>query len=652
LTGPLNCHGRLALAALVLALCPAAPRAASISIEGGAIVLGKSESVPIRIQVDEPPDADVRPLRLAVNVGSFSEPTRLGPGKYRAIYIPPSTRFPQLALVAVWRETGPDAKIEFLRFPLFGTTKIEIATKRGAKVHAQVGFESFGPFAADAKGSATIPVAVPPEVSSADLAITDTTGVVVKKTVPVAVPPYNRLTAALVPHAVVADGNSWARLDVLYALGGAGVPADRIRVRPSVGTASIQSAAGGRYVYRYVPPAGTPAGKVTFAISVDGDPVAKASAQLNIGLPPPSRLVLRPPPVAVAAGTGETAPVSLLVMDAAGLGLADQEPEISANGAPLTPVVYRGAGLYEATFKAPEAYPTGGLVQFFAAVKGPTKTPLATTANYQLKAAPKPGAVAARFVPAPVPVGTADPARLLLDVRDEAGAPLPRADLIAIASDGSVGKLTEEAPGVYAAEYVPPPSLPSGSATLRIVDGSGGFERTLPIPLRYAAHRLLLGASAGWAQSPGDAAGFRVGVDAWAPVRVGPASLALGLAASWGSAERDVTDATRTLTSRSTATFIPVSLMVGFEAVSRRRLSVSVGGGGVATLGRFDNSLAGPEQVGWGLGGLGFLSGAWAIGPGQAFLELSWAWAPVETDDFRLDAGGPRAALGYRLGVF
>ncbi len=50
-----------------------------------------------------------------MNVGSFSEPMRLGPGKYRVTYVPPTTRFPQVALVAVWRETGTDARIDFKR---------------------------------------------------------------------------------------------------------------------------------------------------------------------------------------------------------------------------------------------------------------------------------------------------------------------------------------------------------------------------------------------------------------------------------------------------------------------------------------------------------------------------------------------------------
>jgi hypothetical protein len=637
--------------ALCAALAPAASRAASISIEGGAVILGKTESVPVTIRVDEPPGADLRPLRLAVNVGSFSEPARLGPGKYRAVYIPPSTRFPQLALVAVWRETGPDAQIDFLRFPLFGSTKIAVTTKKGAQVRAQVGFDDFGPFTADAKGLANIPVAVPPEVNSANLSITDTTGVVVKKTVAVDVPPYNRLTAGLVPHAVVADGNSWVRLDVLYALGGAGVPADRIRVRPSVGTATIQSALGGRYVFRYVPPAGTQAKEVSFAISVDGDPVAKAAAKLNLGLPPPARLLLRPPSTPLAAGGGETAPVSLLVMDSAGLGLGEQPAEITANGEPLKPIVYKGAGIYEATFRAPDVYPAGGLVQFFAAVPGPTKTPIATTSNYQLKAPPRPGAVTARFDPTPVPVDGRTVARLRVDVRDLAGMPLTKANLIPVVSDGTLGKLEESAPGTYEAEYLPPSALPAAEATLKIVDEHGGFEQTWPLPLRNDPRRLLVGAFAGWTQSPGDGAGPRLGADVWAPFRLGPASLSGGLSAAWGSAEREVADATGTLVSRSTATFFPLSLRIAVEALTLRRLSLSVGAGAVATLGRFSNSLGGPEQVGWGLGGVGFVGGAWALGRGQLFLDLSWAYAPVETADFRLDAGGPAAAIGYRFGV-
>src|SRR5512134_706763 len=89
------------LTALLALWAPVPALAASIGLEGGAIVLGKTESMPVTVRVDETPGTEDLPLRLSVNVGSFSEPMRLGPGKYRATYVPPPTRFPQVALVAI-----------------------------------------------------------------------------------------------------------------------------------------------------------------------------------------------------------------------------------------------------------------------------------------------------------------------------------------------------------------------------------------------------------------------------------------------------------------------------------------------------------------------------------------------------------------------
>jgi len=222
-----------------------------------------------------------------------------------------------------------------------------------------------------------------------------------------------------------------------------------------------------------------------------------------------------------------------------------------------------------------------------------------------------------------------------------------------VVTDGTLGPLEERAPGRYEATYSPPESLPDGEAKLKLVDANGGFEQTTPLPLRQNPRRLLLGARAGWAQSPGDAAGPRFGLDLWLPLRVGGSTLALCAAASYGSAERgDVTDAAGTLTSRSTASFVPVSLRLAWEAIAGRRLSLSLGAGGVATYARFKNTLSGPEQQAWGFGGLGFASGALAIGRGHAFVELSYSYAPVKATDFRLDAGGPAALVGYRLGLF
>ncbi|MHB8876564.1 MAG: hypothetical protein ACYC8T_22950, partial [Myxococcaceae bacterium] len=184
----------------------------SLSLDDGAVILGRVESMGVTLRVDEPPGSEDRPLRLSVNVGSFGEVTRVGPGKYHAVYVPPPTRFPQVALVAAWRETGPDAPIEFLRIPLFGVTRIPVTAAAGAEVRIGVGPDSFGPLRTDRKGQAVVPAIVPPGVNDAVLSVKERSGLESTRGIPIEVPPYNRLTAALVPHALIAEGQSYARL--------------------------------------------------------------------------------------------------------------------------------------------------------------------------------------------------------------------------------------------------------------------------------------------------------------------------------------------------------------------------------------------------------------------------------------------------------
>ncbi len=638
--------------ALLAAAAPALVRASSISIEGGAVVLGRTESVPVVIRVTETPGTEDLPLRISVNVGGFSEPVRQGPGKYRAIYVPPQTRYPQVALVALWRETGPDAPIDFLKFPLFGTTRIPVTTKPGAELTARLGFDRFGPVIADRRGVASIPVVVGPEASQAEVTIKDRAGLSVTKKLPLDVPPYNRLTAALVPHAVVADGKSAVRVHVYYDLGGADVPPDRVQVRPGIGRVGFLRAGRGRYVYDYVPPAGATARDVLLAFGVAGDPVAKAFAKVDLGLPPPARILIRSPATRVVAGNTAPVVMSAVVLDAAGLGLAGLKVELAANGEPTGPAVDRGGGVYEITWKPPAAYPQGGLVQFVARAADAMGRRASGSANYEMQVAPTPGSVAARFRPAPVPADGRTVARLELEVRDAAGIPLEHAQLIPVVSHGSLGKLEPRDRGRLEATYLAPDELPEGEAVLKLVDAGGAFEQRVPVPLRQDPHRLLVGGRGGYSLSPGKAAGPRFGADVWVPWNVAGATFGAGLSVTFGTASDTVTDPTGAVTSRSEATFTPVALKLGYEIWAGRRASVTIGGGGVATYARFKTTLGGPETNAWGFGGLGFVNAGWAAGPAHLYVELSYAAAPVSTADFHLDAGGPAIAAGVRLGVF
>lgn len=658
---------RLAVAALLAVAASLAleTRAfgASVALDRGPVVLGRTESVGVTFKIEEAAGAEDRPLRLSVNVGSFSGITRKSPGVYRSVYVPPTTRFPQVVLVAVWRETGPEAPIDFLRIPLYGMATTPVQARPNSEVRVQVGIEEFGPVKADAKGKAQVAIVVPPGVAEMVIKLKDKTGVETKSSTPIPLPPYNRLTGALVPRAVLTDGKSEARLEVFYDLGGANVPANRIRVRASIGEAQFRSADRGRYVYRYVAPAGATAKEVQFNVSVDGDAQASASVTLKLGQPDPARLLVRPPDQPMPADGRSAASVAVLVLDETGLGLANQKIDLRANREPVADLADLGNGLYEGKYLAPSSFPPGGLVQLTASVRTAAGAEVRAAANYQLLAPPAAKSLVARFVPDPVPADGRTQATISFDVRDAAGMPLRGAKLILAASHGTVGPLADGAEGQYLASYVAPPTAPPGEPTLRVVDSSGGFEQSVSIPLRADPGRLLLGVRVGFTHSLGDLATPRAGLDLAVPIRLGGSYLALGASATAatanGSKDLTVEDPTTgeqrvILSVPYQAQLVPVTVRLSYELLATQRLSAYAGVGGLATFVRFQASKVGEETYRWGFGGLGFLSGGLSAGPGQMFLDVFYSYALVsgDRDQFRLQAGGVGAELGYRFRLF
>lgn len=632
------------------AAAPPTVHAAGLSVDPPVIVLGRTESAQVTIEAEEAPGSEELPLRLSVNVGTVGAVTRVGRGRYQAVYVPPATRFPQVALFGVWRETGPEAPIAFLRIPLYGTTRLHAIARRGSRVTVEVGGATFGPFVANARGRAIAPIVVPPGVRKARMTAKGRRGVVTQRELKVEVPPYNRLTAALVPHAVVADGKSWARIEVFYDLGGPDVPATRIKVEPSIGTAVLQQAAGRRYVYRYVPPAGARARQVTFDVSVRGDRAAGATATLALGLPDPARIVVRAPADRVVVGGPSDVPIEVLVLDAEGLGLPGQPLEVSANDSPLAPATDAGNGRYVAMLTPPAHYPEGGLIQVVAAIPSRHGEKTTGTRILQLAAPPTPVGLAATISPDPVPADGETRADVVFEVSDEAGRPLDQAQLIAVADRGVLGPLRGEGQGIYRATYTAPMGAGERPATLRIIDAAGAFEATVPVRLRAPVRRRFVGVQAGFTHSLRHLSGPRLGLDAWASVGLIGRTFGLGLAASYAWATQRVSDGTVTSTTR--ARFVPISLRVGAELLVAGPVAVYAGAGGVVTIAYVETSVGGVAATHVGGGALGF-GALWVeLGPGHAFVDVAYTWAPVAATDTRLSAGGLGFVAGYRYGFF
>jgi hypothetical protein len=608
------------------------------------IVLGETESVPVTIVASDGDDEQALwPLRVAVNVGSLGPLEPRGGGVFSTVYVPPATRFPQMAVIALWRERGPDAPIHFFNVPLHGSTTLKVQTGAGSSVVAVVGEQRFGPMTADARGRATIPILVPPGVRSAQVEVTNKAGLLTTSGQEIDVPPYSRITVAAVPTALIADGTQWARVEVMYQLGGAGVSPENIVITPSVGTVRLRSAAGGRYTYVYSPPTSTTERRALLEVRVKGDAAARATLELALGLPEPTRVVVRPPAAVLSADGRSTATVGVLVLDASGRGLPGQTLSVTANGVPLPAAVHRAWGLYETVLTSPATYPSGGLVQLAATLAGPT--PLSAAVNFRLAPAATPGQVRLETEP-PLPIAApGTEVQVSFHVRDAAGSPLDGAELVATCTSGALGPLRADGNGRYVARYVPAPERSDEPVRVRVVDASGGFATELTLPLRPTLPALLAGARGGIVRS-GALTTARGGAEVWLPFTIDTHVLAASVRVEATSTERRLGEG-----ADAGLVLVPISAALAYELLFVADLSLFAGIEGSLALAYFTGP-DGSSEAALGAGGGVFLSPAYRVGPGSAFADVGFGMVPVAGRDFELDAGGLRAYLGYRLEMF
>jgi hypothetical protein len=263
---------------LLLAASGAARAATQVTSEPSPIILGRTPVVSLTLQLDPALAAAPGALRITTNAGELGNPVDLGGGRFRASYAPPPTKFPQMALLAVWKETSGPAAVEFVRLPLHGVTKVEASSRPGAELRARVGEEVYGPSVAGKDGQAVISVVIGPGTRDMVL-LARTGGITTERTVAVDAPPYNRLAAAVTPSRLRPGASGPVRLEVLYDVAGEVDPAV-VHARASAGTLAFEGIEGNRLRYRWDHPGAAPA-EVSFSVTADGDPASSATAVLR-----------------------------------------------------------------------------------------------------------------------------------------------------------------------------------------------------------------------------------------------------------------------------------------------------------------------------------------------------------------------------------
>jgi len=330
----------------LLALAAAAPAAAAttVSPEPSPIVLGRTQVVSLVLQLDPALQSAPGTLRVRSSVGDVGDPVDAGGGKVRVSYAPPPTKFPQMALLAVWKETAGPAEVEFVHLPLYGVTKLEASSRPGAELRARAGDETYGPAIAGKDGQAVIAVPIPPGTRDVVL-LAKVSGITTERTVEMETPPYNRLGAVVTPSALTSAFDGVGRLDVLYDAGA--VDPAVVHVKVSAGAVTFERADGARLRYRWEL-RGKPPPEVTFTVTAEGDPASSASFSVR------PTAEERGVAVRVGARVGVTHSLGALVGPRAAL---DGWASFNPGGVPLGLGVTAGYGSAEQPITGPTAAP-------------------------------------------------------------------------------------------------------------------------------------------------------------------------------------------------------------------------------------------------------------------------------------------------------
>lgn len=620
------------------------------------LILGDVEAVEVRLRAPDTAEVAGRPLRLSVNVGSFGPVERVEPGVYRSRYTLPTTSFPQVALVAAWRETGPDADIRFFRIPLHGRTEVPIQARPGSRVSVRVGEQVFGPVDAR-RGRARVPIVVPPGVEQ--VTVTSERGTQRSQAeVAAGVPPYNRLTLALTPYKVPSDGESSAVLHA-YVDRDPPVAPNRVRIAAPQGRLERMGSDGPVYRFRFVPDRAEARSDVTITGRVLGDRASRAQVGLQLGLPEPERVVVDVDPARWVADGTTPRDVSILVTDRLGLGVDGLDLEVKVDTSTVSSPLRRGNGRYALSLGPLDAYPPDGSNRIEITLPRESGPPL--TEAVTVPVAPPPWPTRVELDGTAEPVGD-DGAAVTWTAFDAAGDPWVGDDVdggfrlqldeAAAASEDRPDVGAGAEPGAYRAVVPVAPSRRRFDVELTHESG----RVRLRSRVRVAGHvpRLELGARAGLVVS--DGAFPTGGVDVGYRLPVWQDRVAARARASYFQREQsfdvvvfpegaEQVDATLRL--------IPISLGATVDVVRVDAWSVYAGPFGVLAIGLEEVD---PQFEGGGVernqrvfGGVEGVAGvAWR----GLFFELSGAYLPINRADLRAPDYFMTAALGFRGGLF
>ncbi|WP_407667510.1 hypothetical protein [Myxococcus dinghuensis] len=234
-----------------------------LALEPAAPVKGRDKEAVLTVRMLRPDgtaDDTGAPPVVRVSTGRIEGLERAEPGIYRARYMLPDTRYPEVAILVAFSAWPSPQSVHGtygrVLVPLAASVNLPGTTEPDARISVAISGESFGPVTAGADGRFRLPIVVPPGHRFGQGSVVDRAGNVRRMPVDLNLPPTDGLACVLQPQRLPADGVSRARL-LCATSDPLGSPVDDAKVTTQVRHGTLRGpvrAAGGMLEWLYTAP--------------------------------------------------------------------------------------------------------------------------------------------------------------------------------------------------------------------------------------------------------------------------------------------------------------------------------------------------------------------------------------------------------------
>lgn len=189
------------------------PGAIRIDVTPAAPVKGRDREIRIEVAVATAlgePDPAPEPPRIVASSGRVRDLVPGGPGRFRGVYEPAPTRYPEVGVLLALAPRCPACAtpraVGYAIVPLSAAIDLPAQAEPGARTTIAVGGRTFGPVTAPRTGRFSIPIEVAPGARFGRATTVDATGNRRTTEVDLRLPDVDALACAAWPAAVAADG--------------------------------------------------------------------------------------------------------------------------------------------------------------------------------------------------------------------------------------------------------------------------------------------------------------------------------------------------------------------------------------------------------------------------------------------------------------